>query len=839
MSFFPLFICAVFSGNTEEPFVDDFGVEFEDNSKRNLTSTSSVVVDYEVPSSCVVINGGTSADESSFRSSFNSIKTLRFQEGSQLSCIYPFVFSGSSIECIDFSNCQNLLIINSSICRYCSKLNSLTLPPKCTTINEYAFRECTSLTSIELPNSIEVVGSYAFSMCLSITEVIINSNSQLREFQNDCFSYINATSLFIPKNFEIFAGACLYNTHILEFIIDKSNKYFSTDGTALFNLNQSIIYYIPNGKTGTYKVPPTVKQIATAALRFTNFSSFELPDDLEDIGIWAAGQNYNIQEFTFPSKIKEIRQRVLKECQNLRKIIIQGNVSRIYDGAFSMCPNLQEITLPSSLISLGKEVFYGDTSLTEVNLPSSLYSVGGYCFALCPNLVLTSESQTIAIDNDNNLLIYNGENSQVKAFLGTNKNVKIPSGMQSIGAGAFQFTTIETITFEDDTLTVIEAHAFANSSLKSISFPTSLTTIYNNAFESCINLISINISDTQVTNISDYTFYNCTSLTTFTISHSSLTQIGEYAFAETTQLSEFKFGITIITSIGSRAFQNSGIQAVYFSYTLQTLGVSSFQGSKIQTLNFQNSRIQSIPWLCFADCTQLVNLTFNNSLTIIGEEAFCNCINLTQFKLPQKIKSIETKAFYGCLKLCNITFSLNCNLQTIKGQAFAKCPDLSAFDIPEGDDNFKFKDGVLLDKAQTKIFVYLPSSPNKIYVVPSRVSSINAYAFQQCNNLQAVIIPDGVLTSIGLYAFEGCEHLSYLYLPNSLETVGIRAFANCNNLKCGSVVVKEEKRPLVINRGVPSLVFNDYCPSNSITCKASVYNCGGLSFAIFIGIFSN
>ena len=70
MTLFSFFIFKIFSETNKEPFIDDYGVEFEDNSKRNLTSTSSVVVDYVVPSNCVVINGGISADESSFRSSF-------------------------------------------------------------------------------------------------------------------------------------------------------------------------------------------------------------------------------------------------------------------------------------------------------------------------------------------------------------------------------------------------------------------------------------------------------------------------------------------------------------------------------------------------------------------------------------------------------------------------------------------------------------------------------------------------------------------------------------------------------------------------------------------------
>ena len=94
---FYLFISQI-SCETNEIFVDDYGVEYEDSTKTNLTGTSSVVVNYAVPSSCAVINGGVTADDSSFRSCNKTIKTLEFETDSKLTCIYPFVFLGTDIE---------------------------------------------------------------------------------------------------------------------------------------------------------------------------------------------------------------------------------------------------------------------------------------------------------------------------------------------------------------------------------------------------------------------------------------------------------------------------------------------------------------------------------------------------------------------------------------------------------------------------------------------------------------------------------------------------------------------------------------------------------------------
>ena len=59
--------------------------------------------------------------------------------------------------------------------------------------------------------------------------------------------------------------------------------------------------------------------------------------------------------------------------------------------------------------------------------------------------------------------------------------------------------------------------------------------------------------------------------------------------------------------------------------------------------------------------------------------------------------------------------------------------------------------------------------------------SINAHAFEFCEKLEEVTIPDTV-TSIGAYAFGSCGKLCNLYIPASVTSIGDYAFANCDNL---------------------------------------------------------
>ncbi len=75
----------------------------------------------------------------------------------------------------------------------------------------------------------------------------------------------------------------------------------------------------------------------------------------------------------------------------------------------------------------------------------------------------------------------------------------------------------------------------------------------------------------------------------------------------------------------------------------------------------------------------------------------------------------------------------------------------------------------------------IPEKVGKTVYGAHKVVSINAHAFQWCEKLEEVTIPDTV-TSIGAYAFGSCGKLCNLYIPASVTSIGDYAFANCDNL---------------------------------------------------------
>ena len=66
--------------------------------------------------------------------------------------------------------------------------------------------------------------------------------------------------------------------------------------------------------------------------------------------------------------------------------------------------------------------------------------------------------------------------------------------------------------------------------------------------------------------------------------------------------------------------------------------------------------------------------------------------------------------------------------------------------------------------------------------IPASVDTIGEMAFQQCRNLQTVIIPETGLEVIGANAFMGCIALTSVEFPNTLTTLGDHAFDGCKKL---------------------------------------------------------
>ena len=69
-------------------------------------------------------------------------------------------------------------------------------------------------------------------------------------------------------------------------------------------------------------------------------------------------------------------------------------------------------------------------------------------------------------------------------------------------------------------------------------------------------------------------------------------------------------------------------------------------------------------------------LTFDDTITSIGEKAFYRCSSLTSITIPNSVTSIGGLAFGGCLSLTSVT--IPDSVTSIEGQAFFECTSLTS-----------------------------------------------------------------------------------------------------------------------------------------------------------------
>jgi hypothetical protein len=230
---------------------------------------------------------------------------------------------------------------------------------------------------------------------------------------------------------------------------------------------------------------------------------------------------------------------------------------------------------------------------------------------------------------------------------------EIPAYIRVIDDYTFQDSPLEDIEFsENSKLTIIGEYAFADSKLKSITIPNSVTTIGSYAFYYCTSLTEIHIPN-SVTTIGSYAFNYCQSLPSITIPN-SVTTIGDFAFFYCRSLEEINLPNSV-TTIGSKTF--------------------SFCTS-LTEINIPNS-VTTIGQSAFNDCQSLTSITIPNSVTTIGDCAFYDCISLKDINIPNSVTTIGLNAFYYCpLEVIKIDCQpkLKNNIVETLDKMTGKCP---------------------------------------------------------------------------------------------------------------------------------------------------------------------
>lgn len=231
--------------------------------------------------------------------------------------------------------------------------------------------------------------------------------------------------------------------------------------------------------------------------------------------------NYNPQ---YPDSypVTSAETSVFQDFNNLTTVETCSTIQRIGWSAFRKCKNLTSFDF-NSMTNL-------EEIMNQAFSPCGLTSVD---MSGCTSLKRICRS---AFFNDGN-----GPNLT---------SVKLPAGLEVIGEEAFRkISTLSSVEF-GDSLTTIYHSAFRNTGLTSVTLPATLTEIYYDAFTECKQLESVTFMDaSKLTFMGNRIFKSCDPLTTVTDEATK-----RRAVTKDVALSKLLTGITSTYSSGNNPF---------------------------------------------------------------------------------------------------------------------------------------------------------------------------------------------------------------------------------------------------------------------------------------------
>ena len=651
----------------------------------------------------------------------------------------------------------------------CVNLKQIEFPESLIHIGAKAFGNCVKLASITIPEGVELLGGYVFINCTDLVSASLPSTFGNPNKTTNCdvhytgWGDISGTSSTWSNGFSNLFFKC---PKLKDVTLAEGIKYL---GVRMFRNCSSI---------ASITLPSTLKRVNSAFVGCTGLTTLSFPDELTEIGSQEGCTG--LTSLTIPAGVT-INDFKCTNCTALTNINLKGSVgTEIPANAFSGCTALKSINLFESITTIGDNAFKDCTSLTQLTMPASLASIGKYAFQ---NTGLTG--------------------------------VALQRNLTIIGRYAFDgCAELASITFSPN-VTEIKEYTFNNcSKLKDITLPNGLIYIKDYAFNGCTTLGKVTIPG-GVQNISPGAFKN--SGLTEIILKEGVMSLSNNSFDGCLLLKKVTFPTTMKTIGG---FSNTGIKEIAFAAGAapEAIGDYAFLNcDSLSTITLPNS-IKSIGQGAFYDCDTLKSVTLPTSITKVAEQTFYHCNFLQNVTIPQGVTEIGFDAFAYCPKLTAI--SLPSTLATIGSNCF-RGTGLTSITLTEGITTLEYGTfanskltSIKLPKSLTQITsrsdgYYAGNLPNeynnfqkRVYISDNQsgafygckeLESINlngavltilgSYTFNECEKLRSIDLSSTKLEEIPAYAFHSCDSLRTVTFPNTVKTIGQRAFNNSQSLE--------------------------------------------------------
>ena len=541
---------------------------------------------------------------------------------------------------------------------------------------------------------------------------------------------------------------------------------------------------------------------------------------------------HSLRNIVLPQQIKDIDTGVIVSCfttlwdidvepgsvfSNMDHILMKYDLSDLYQvylaprGRFLV--GITEITLPSNVHKIGKSAFAG-TGVRYINATNSLHYIEEGAFR---------QSEIVEIRHAE--LTHIGDYAFEECLFFSNYTITHNRSITSIGNYAFSKCSGLTEVRLLRSIRSIGLGAFANSGLQMVEWDVlNDATIGEHIFEGCDDLIHLiahletmenffeqtsfnkaNIEIVEVEGIGELPeqlFSGYTNLRSVSFHKSNFTVLTKKCFYDTEHLDQVILPGSVV-EIGEEAFCNSAVKHVYFEDvgSLRTIGKKAFYNSGLLSLDLHEAHYLEI-----------------------GEDAFKNMGSLEEVSLYAGVIENFSEVFINCPKIKKVSIWFD-DYSTVAELPDGYFKDMDKLEKVEFINGSKQETGVARSLFIPRVCFSGCESLKDIDLYNLEITGVSEYSFENCrsytnedglmNNL--VTYPRGCFfgctnmnnlslegtQEIGRYAFVSCNSLGNVYIPKTVEKLGVEAFGytSGSGTRLNVAFTLEELAPYLLEDG--------------------------------------
>ena len=726
---------------------------------------------------------------------------------------------------------NNVNSIGNSAFSGCSGFNgSLVIPDSITEIGTSAFEGCSGFDgNLIIGNNVNSIGSYAFRGCNSFNELIflpiVPPNTASDAFLGWNYSEVTLTvpweslqayksavpwSQFktIQSSYELDGFIYTINSRNLATIIGVTGSSVNLENLVIpstvsvnnASYNVTAIgegaFENCSGLSGTLSIPASITSIGANAFagcgditevicqaQTPPFCAVNIFDaSVYENALLKVSNEEAYSEAQGWNNFKNINGYVFTVDELMYRYILD-NEQVVCIGLSSTESSQENLNIPASVsyngndypvTSIAASAFANCTSVTgTIYIPSSITSLGKNAFAGCDGITslnLSDGSDPLEINQN----AFNGV-SVKDLYMGRNLT----------GEPLFNdLTSLETLEF-GTSISSIAANAFNGyTNLNTVTIPTSVTSIGSNAFKGCNSLTTLNYNAINCTNFGASVFPS--SIQNLNIGN-QVTQIPTDFLESGNQIQRLVFPNSV-TALGNNSFLNSkSLRSLYIGNGLMSINKYAFYESNSNAEYGVNRYvIPKIFWLSNTvptDCEvmlSLVNYVSNSQYPFAPGNIKQYQYLSTNFEVDGTVYIPLSPSDRTC-DAVDCTYDINNTNVRIPTVVANQGINLTVKDI----SNYAFYDNDFLETLSIAnegnigdLAFYSNNNATEISITNS--GNVGNSSFQNNTSLSDLTIAN--LGSIGTSAFSDCTSMKTLVIPNSITSIGSGAFQNCSVL---------------------------------------------------------